>query len=329
MKKILKNIMFVLVVLLLTGCGEKTELKNGNDVLVSFDNAELNISVNDLYEKLKEDYGANYMIEIIDEKILELKYPVNDVITDYVNNQYEAVEASYGGAEKFLETLQNYGYESPEEFKETITLGYRRELALKDYVKSTITEKDIEKYYNDKVFGDITASHILITVESNSTMTDDEKREAEDKATATINEIYEKLENGSDFHDLAKEYSEDSSNASNGGRLGTFSQGEMESEFEKAAMKLEVGKYNTKAIETSYGYHIIYKEQQNDKPKLSEVRQSIIDKLVEEELNNDSKLQYKALIELRKEYGIKINDEDLNDQYDTAVNNWLYSKEED
>ena len=159
-------------------------------------------------------------------------------------------------------------------------------------------------------------------------MTDDERREAEDKATAIINEIYEKLENGSNFHDLAKEYSEDSSNANNGGRLGTFSQGEMESEFEKAAMNLEVGKYNTKAVKTSYGYHIIYKEKQNDKPALSEVKQTIIDKLVKDAINNDTKLQYKSLIELRKEYGIKINDEDLNDQYDTAVNNWLYGKEE-
>ena len=103
----------------------------------------------------------------------------------------------------------------------------------------------------------------------------------------------------------------------------------MESEFEKAAMNLEVGKYTKTAVKTSYGYHIIYKEEQKEKASLEDVKQTIINNLVDEKIKNDSKLQYKALIELRKEYGIKINDEDLNTYYDNAVNNWLYSKDED
>lgn len=328
MKKILKNILFVFAILLLAGCGKNSEMKNGTDVLVSFDNTELNISVNDLYEKLKKEYGTNFVIELMDEKILGLKYPVTDVMTAYVDSQYEAIEASYGGEEKFFETLQSYGYETPDEFKDELMLGYKRELAVKDYVKDSLDESDIEKYYQNNIFGDITASHILIKVDTNSTMTDEEKREAEKKADETLQEIYKKLEEGSDFHDLAKEYSDDAANASNGGRLGTFAKGEMESEFEKAAQKLEVGKYNTKAVKTSYGYHIIYKEDEKEKPKLETVKETIIEKLVEEEITNDQKVQYKALIELRKSYGLKINDEDLNSQYETAVNNWLYGEEE-
>jgi len=326
MKKILKNIAFMFLILLITGCGENSKLSNGEDVLISFENDKLNISVNELYEKLKEEHGADYMIEMIDEKILNLKYETDDIANAYVENQYEAVETSYGGADKFLEALQNYGYESPDEFKEELLLSYKRELALKDHVKANVSDSDIEKYYKNEIFGDITASHILITVESNSTMTDEEKREAENKATETINEIYKKLEEGSNFHDLAKEYSEDTSNASNGGRLGTFSKGEMESTFENAAVNLEVGKYNTTAVKTSYGYHIIYKEAQKDKPALETIKQVIIDNIVDERIKNDTKLQYEALIELRKSYGIKINDETLNDQYENAVNNWLYGE---
>ena len=248
-------------------------------------------------------------------------------MTAYVESQYEAIETSYGGQEKFFETLQNYGYETPEEFKKELMLGYKRELAVKDYVKENLKDSEIEKYYQNNIFGDITASHILIKLDTNSTMTDDEKREAETKANETIQEIYKKLEEGSNFHDLAKEYSEDASNASNGGRLGTFAKGEMESEFEKAAKNLEVGKYTPKAVKTSYGYHIIYKEDEKEKPKLETVRETIIEKLIDEEIANDQKIQYKALIELRESYGIKINDESLNSQYDTAVNNWLYGEE--
>ena len=136
--------------------------------------------------------------------------------------------------------------------------------------------------------------------------------------------LYEKLENGEDFHDLAKEYSDDESNASNGGRLGTFTYGEMESTFEKAALELKVGEYNKEAVKTSYGYHIILKEDEKEKPELKTVREYVIGKLVEAKKSSDSKSQNKALVALREKYGIDIKDEDLKSSYETAVNNWLY-----
>ena len=268
------------------------------------------------------------MIEMIDENILNLKYPTDDVANAYVDDQIETMEVNYGGEQKFLETLQSYGYETIEEYEKVVLLSYKRELAVKDYVKEQLDDKDIQKYYDNNIFGDITASHILVEVKSSSGMTEEQKREAEDKAQETLKAIYEKLDEGGDFHDVAIMYSEDTATSDNGGRLGTFAKGEMESEFEKAAMALEVGKYTPQAIKTSYGYHVILKEDEKEKPALESVKQVIIDKLVEEEMANDDKLQYKALIELRKSYGIKINDEDLNSQYENAVNNWLYSKED-
>ena len=328
MKKLLKNITLIMAIVMLTGCGNNIQLKNGEEVLVSFENEELSITAEDLFNRLKEDYGANYMIELIDKKILDLKYPTDETKEAYVENQIEAMETAYGGTTKFLETLQSYGYESVEEFEKTIMLGYKRELATKDYVKDNLTDKEIKKYYDNNIFGDITASHILVEVKTSSSMTEEQKREAEDKAQETLKKIYEKLDEGGNFHDVAIMYSDDTATADNGGRLGTFAKGEMESEFEKAAMALEVGKYSTQAVKTSYGYHVIYKEAENKKPELETVKETIIEKLVEQEIANDSKLQYKALIELRKSYGIKINDETLNSQYETAVNNWLYSKED-
>ena len=328
MKKLLKNITLMLAILLLAGCGNNIELKNGEEVLVSFENEELSITAEDLFKKLKENYGANYMIELMDERILDLKYPTDDVAKAFVANQIESMEVSYGGAQKFLEALQSYGYETVDEYEKIVMLGYKRQLAVKDYVKENLSDKDIQKYYDNNMFGDITASHILVELKNSSSMTEEQKREAEDKAQETLKSIYEKLDEGGDFHDVALMYSEDSATADNGGRLGTFSKGEMESEFEKAAMDLEVEKYTKQAIKTSYGYHVILKEDEKEKPALETVRETIIEKLVEEEIANDDKLQYKALIELRKSYGIEINDEDLSSQYENAVNNWLYSKED-
>ena len=328
MKKISYIFICGLMILLLTGCGENPKLKTGEDVLVSFEKEEFNISVEELYDKLKEEYGVNYLIEIIDDKILNSIYETDEVANKFVSNQVESMELYYGGAEKFLETLQSYGYQTVEEFKEYILLSYKRDLAVKEYVKENIKESDINKYYEDKIFGDITASHILIKVDTNSSMTDDEKREVEEKAQEKINEVLKKLEEGSNFNELAKEYSEDTASAVNGGRLDAFNNGDMVEEFEKAAKNLEVGKYTTTAVLTEYGYHIIYKEAEKEKPKLEDVKETIINNLTDEELKNDTKLQCKALIELRKEYGIVINDEDLNTYYENAVNNWLYSKED-
>ena len=97
-------------------------------------------------------------------------------------------------------------------------------------------------------------------------------------------------------------------------------------EFEEAAKNLKVGKYTEKVIESSYGYHIIYKNEEKEKPKLETVKQMIIDKLVDEEKEDDKKIEYKAMIELREKYGLKFNDDDVKTQYDNAVNNWLYGE---
>ena len=51
----------------------------------------------------------------------------------------------------------------------------QRTNAVRDYVKTLITDKEIEKHYNDEIVGDIKASHILIKPDVTSEMTDEEK----------------------------------------------------------------------------------------------------------------------------------------------------------
>lgn len=325
MKKILKITLCTIMAITIMGCDKKIELKDSESVLVSFKDNSLNISVKDLYDELKEQYGTGYLVNMVDKKILNLKYETNDSINKYIDNQLEMYQTYYGGKDKFYESLQSFGYSSIEEFRENLLLDYKRELALKDYVKENITDSEINKYYKDKIYGDITASHILITLETTDSMTETEKNEVIKEADKKIEEILTKLKDGEDFHELAKTYSLDKETANNGGRLYSFNINDnMEQEFVDACLKLENGKYTTKAVKTKYGYHIIYKESQKEKPELNTVKQTIIDKLMEEKINNDNKLQYKALIELRKSYGITINDTTLNDNYNTAVNNWLY-----
>jgi foldase protein PrsA len=75
---------------------------------------------------------------------------------------------------------------------------------------------------------------------------------AEDRAKS----ILEKIKNGDDFAQLAKENSADTGSAAKGGDLDCFPRGMMVKEFEDAAFALAVGQVSD-LVKTDYGYHII------------------------------------------------------------------------
>lgn len=332
MKKIVKILSCGLVALTLTGCGKSDTPSNGNSNVITFNDSSLNVTVDELYKELKERYGANYLIQSMDEKLLNKEYETDDDANNYAENQLKIYRLYYGNNENdLLNAIRNSGYNSLDEFKEMLIANYKKTLLTDDYVKNNIDDSDINKYYENNIYGDITISHILIRVNKTDTMTDDEKKEEEKKAQDKITEIYKKLGEGKEFAEVAKESSEDYATTNDGGLLGTFNKDEMtekyNKEFEEAAKNLKVGKYTDKVVESSYGYHIIYKNEEKEKPKLETVKQMIIDKLVDDEKEKDTKLEYKAMIDLREKYGLKFNDDDVKSQYDNAVNNWLYSKD--
>ena len=333
MKKIFKIMTCAALAVTLTGCGSNPEPSNKDENIISLSKEEFKITVDDLYKELKDKYATNYIIEQVDNVILSKEYATDDKANEYVENQLKIYKMMYGNNndQELLKALQNAGYKDLEEFKNIILINYKRDLATKDYVRKTIADDKIKKYYDEKVYGDMTVSHILIKVNIDDSMTDDEKKEAQTKIDDKIKEIYEKLDNGTDFATVAKEYSEDKATSSNGGRIGTFNKEEMtkefNKEFENAAMALKVGEYTKKTVKSEYGYHIIYKDGEKEKPTIETVKQTIIDNLIEDAMKEDTKAQYKALIELRETYGLEFNDKDVEQQYENAVNNWLYSKE--
>ena len=215
---------------------------------------------------------------------------------------------------------QYFGVSSEDELKDMLSLEYKRNLAIEDYVESTITDDEINKYYDDEVVGDMKVRHILIKPDTNSDMSTEETTEAEEKAKEEAEEIIKKLDEGEDFASLAKEYSDDTGSASDGGLIDYFNKDDnMEEAFLKASIELEVGKYTEEPVKSSYGYHIILKEDQKDKPKLEEVEDDIRKTLAEEKLNDDATLIYNALIEIRKNAGVEFKDDSLKKDYDELM----------
>ena len=331
MKKIFKIVGCMALALSLTGCGNNPTPSDGEDYVVSLKNGDYSIKVNELYEKLKNDYATSYIINEIDNEILSKEYETDAKAKEYAENQLKIIKMYYGNDENQLLTeLRSAGYNSINDYKELLIINYKKQLATDDYARDNINDSEITKYYNDKIYGDVTISHILVKLESDENMSDEEKKNAEKKTNDKIKEIYEKLASGKSFEEIAKEYSEDTATSNKGGKLGTFNKNEIttqfNSEFENEVMKLKEKEYSKKTIKTSYGYHIIYKESQKEKPALETVKQTIIDNLIKTAEENDKKMQYKAMIALRDKYGLEFNDKDIETQYENAVNNWLYGK---
>lgn len=322
MKKLFLSMSVML--LLLTGCGKVPVLSNGEEAVVSLDNG--GISVDELYKEMKNKYALSVLIDMMDEKILNEKYPETEDEKAYVKGQIEQLQlyydyyynTQYSSYELFIQS--QYGVNTTEELEDLFALDYKRNEAVEDYARSLVTESEINKYYEEKTIGNIEASHILITADYADDATDDEKKAAEDKAYQTAKEIITKLNNGEDFATLAKEYSKDGS-AENGGALNPFNRGDMVDEFFEAALALEVGKYSSEPVKSEFGYHIILKRGQQEKPTLDSVKDEIIETLAEEKLNDDSTLTYEALVKLREENGMVIEDKDLQKQYENYVYN--------
>lgn len=332
MKKVYKIMVFVFLILMVSGCKNETKPSNGNENVLSLSKTEFKVTADDLYQVLKDKYATNYLIQQVDTEILNKEYKTDDEAKDYVENQIKVYKMMYGNSDdQLLSAIQGAGYRDLNEFKDALLLSHKRSLATKDYAKANVKEDEIKKYYEKNVYGDITLSHILIKLDIKDDMTDEQKKEAEKKVSDKIKEIYEKL-NDKNFAEIAKEYSEDSATKDSGGKLGTFSKEEMiekfNSEFEEAAQNLKVNEYTKKTIKSSYGYHIIYKTEQKDKPELNKVKDTIINKLADEAIEKDTKSEYKAMIKLREDYGLTFNDDAVKNQYEIAKNNWLYGKDE-
>lgn len=95
------------------------------------------------------------------------------------------------------------------------------------------------------------AAHILVEVP------DDAPEEARQEARAQAERLHERLVEGDDFTALAREHSDDSGSASQGGELGYITRGTMAEAFEQALFSLEEPGTVSEPVRTEYGFHLV------------------------------------------------------------------------
>lgn len=304
------------LVLTVTGCGKKAELDD-NKAAVSLKG--IKITATDYYNEIKKS-NISKLVDMIDHQLFDEEYESNDEEDQAVEEQINQLKESYSDDTTFQSVIQQYfGVNSEDELEDMLRLEYKRNIAVEDFVADNLTDKEIEDYYDKNIIGDIKASHILITPDVDSDATDEEKEKAENKAKKEAERIIKKLDEGEDFAELAKKYSDDEATAKNGGDLDYFNTDDMDENFMDAVKKLDNDEYTKEPVKTQYGYHIILKVDQKEKPKLKEVKDSIKETLANNKLNNNSTLHYETLMDIREENNIKWNDDELEKQYNELM----------
>ena len=151
----------------------------------------------------------------------------------------------------------------------------------------------IAKVYDLKLSkGDVEVAHILIT----------DKRAIGKKR---IDSIYTSLLKGSDFAELAKQFSNDNSTIQKGGKLPKFGVGRMLSSFENVAFSLKNENELSAPFETTHGWHIIKLLKKYPVKSFSELKNELTEKV---KSSGRARLSDLAVLNrLKKEYTILIH----------------------
>jgi parvulin-like peptidyl-prolyl isomerase len=143
-----------------------------------------------------------------------------------------------------------------EQYAETLSvLEERTGLTEADYreiMRTRLLTEKMEEFVGEQVPTSelqVRARHILV--------------ETQEEADAVL----ERLEQGEDFAAVAMEVSTDTVSAEEGGELGWFPMGVMDTAFEEAAFSLAVGELSG-VVESSYGFHIIQVEERDEDREL-------------------------------------------------------------
>ncbi|MFW6147452.1 MAG: SurA N-terminal domain-containing protein [Thermodesulfobacteriota bacterium] len=216
------------------------------------------------------DFEAGIGTELLGEKIshfVESFLPVTDNETfDYYTFQKEEINLSFVSfsPNDFKEQVEITN-SAMEEYFEKHKEKYRIPDQIKiDYIildpsdfkdEVSVNEEEIADYYeyNPERFKEqrqVKARHILFKVPPGAS----KQTEAEIKDKAL--EISKRARQGEDFSELAKKYSQDTSNASQGGDLGYFKKGQMTEPFEDLAFSLEKEELGG-PVRTQFGWHLV------------------------------------------------------------------------
>ena len=237
--------------------------------------------------------------EVTSDQVMEQFKPLLDSQVENKNKKFSELDKNLQEMlvkgfinQKLLEKeAEKLGIRNTDEFKKKSKIAEEQVLQqelIEGKIKVAVTDKLIDEEYNKfakelKGQKEVKVAHLLVATE------------------AEAKEIKKKLNKGSKFDALAKEFSKDESSKAKGGELGYVLKGQLVPEFENKAFSMKKDEISD-PVKTQFGWHIIKvldfqdvkiptKEQAlaNIKAKLSRaaIEQYILD------LNSKAKIEMK------------------------------------
>ena len=322
-KNLLLGLICILLVIniVLIVLGHKVKLSNGNEVIASIKDKEY--TAEQLFDKLKEKYGKDALITLIDEYISDKELSDDDKADakteakkyiDSIKSQYESAGYTWD------DVLKQYGYANEDALINEYLVSVKQQKVVTNYLGKQLTDDEIKKYYDENIYGTYTVKHILVKPATTDEMTDEEKTAAEEAAKAKAQEVSTKYAAGEDWKTLVNDYSEDEGSKESEGLVENFTKGDVDDEFFKASIALKDGEYTSEPVKSSFGYHVILKVSETAKKSLDDSKNDIIDALVNEKLNNDSKLYNSTWAKIRNDYKLTIKDTQVKSEYEKSIN---------
>jgi parvulin-like peptidyl-prolyl isomerase len=208
------------------------------------------------FEIAAEELDVTVTDEELDKRLDELKQQFFD-----------------GDEQKYKDELEKQGLTEEQVLKDLRTRMLSEKIFEKVTSEVEVTDADIQAYYEENRSQFETPAsrevrHILV------------------KSKAKADDIHAQLENGGNFANLAKQFSEDPASKNEGGKF-TAQKGATVAPFDEVAFELETGELS-EPVKTQFGWHIIEAvgdiEEATTQP-LSEVEKSISTTLLEEKKN--------------------------------------------
>lgn len=219
--------------------GSKKDIEPGSP---QFEAAKRQVVPQLLAFSLARAYAQENGIQVSEEEVQgEI-----DQAKDEIAQQAGAAGQGGSGEELFRDALDKFGFTEAsfrDEVRTNLLIQKVQEQAVGEVQPS---DEEVRNFYEENKATQFTIPerrclrHILFT--------EDQEKEAKD--------VKDQLDNGGDFEELAKEYSQDPGSKDRGGDLGCQPKGGFVKEFDDAAFGAKEGEI-VGPVQTDFGYHII------------------------------------------------------------------------
>ncbi|MEX0997484.1 MAG: peptidylprolyl isomerase [Flavobacteriaceae bacterium] len=227
------------------------------------------------YERLQEEVNASHILIR-----LSLDATPKDTLEAY-NRIIEIREKAIAGQD--FETLAKEYSEEPNAKESGGALGYFKGLGMvypfetaayntpvgevSDVIRTQFGYHILKVNARRPVSNEVTVAHIMIA----------DKNDGDDQAAQQrINEILNRVNQGEDFGDLARQFSEDQGSAKKGGVINRFGSGRLNApKFEETSFNLKNPGDVSEPVKTKFGWHIIKLIERHPKETYEEAKDEL------------------------------------------------------